>query len=55
LSVQDNGIPFSNDFQHKGIGLITIKDKIKLLNGKFSIWSDGKLKLISIRIPNLEK
>ncbi|MDB5111012.1 MAG: hypothetical protein JWR67_2126, partial [Mucilaginibacter sp.] len=22
LSVQDNGIPFSNDFQHKGIGLI---------------------------------
>jgi signal transduction histidine kinase len=54
LKVRDNGIGYSQKPGHKkGIGLRTISDRVKLLNGTFSITTPapGKGTLVVIRIP----
>jgi PAS domain S-box-containing protein len=54
LQVQDNGIGLTKEeIKTKGIGLRTIRDRVKLLNGTVSITSPkaGKGTLITIRIP----
>jgi len=54
LQVQDNGIGLTKEeIKTKGIGLRTIRDRVKLLNGTVSITSprSGKGTLITIRIP----
>lgn len=43
LTVSDNGIGFTNYYESNGIGLKTIQNKVKLLNGGFSMTS-GKAK-----------
>ncbi|MDB5110135.1 MAG: hypothetical protein JWR67_1249 [Mucilaginibacter sp.] len=56
LTVQDNGIGFIDCETNMGIGLKTIKSKVKLLNGKFnSISKPGKFTIVSISIPNTQE
>ncbi|RZK44568.1 MAG: PAS domain-containing sensor histidine kinase [Hymenobacter sp.] len=52
ISVTDNGKGFGEDYKSNGIGLKTIRNKVRLLGGKFTLTS-GKDKgsTISIRIP----
>jgi PAS domain S-box-containing protein len=53
LTVSDNGIGFQNHDKSHGIGLKTIQNKIKLLNGKFKLSHGQNLPtVISIHIPN---
>ena len=53
LTVSDNGIGFQNYDKSHGIGLKTIQNKIKLLNGKFELThGQDQPTLISIHIPN---
>jgi len=58
LQVRDNGKGFNPETgQTKGIGLRSIKDRVKLLNGTFSITKPetGNGTLIAIRKPHLYK
>lgn len=52
ISVSDNGIGFGENHKSNGIGLKTIRNKVRLLGGKFTLTS-GKDKgsTVSIRIP----
>ena len=52
ITVQDNGIGFNNTNKSNGIGLVTIRNKVKLLNGEFRLTStDQKGSIIRISIP----
>ena len=52
ITVQDNGIGFNTNNKSNGIGLITIRNKVKLLNGEFRLSSqNGKGSTIRISIP----
>ena len=52
ITVQDNGIGFNNTNKSNGIGLVTIRNKVKLLNGEFKLLSgDKEGSIIRISIP----
>ncbi len=54
IMVCDNGKGFSKTYKNNGIGLKTIRNKVKLLGGKFTLTSgNGQDTVISIRIPYL--
>lgn len=53
ILIEDNGIGFTVSYPKRGIGLNTIQNKIKLLNGTFDIVSlKNKGTKIHIRFPN---
>jgi signal transduction histidine kinase len=53
LLFKDNGIGFKSDVERTGIGLTLIKNKIKLLNGKFALtYGQNEGTSITISIPN---
>ncbi len=53
ISVSDNGIGMQKDeISRKGIGLASIKSRVKLLNGEVKIDSEtGRGTLVSVNIP----
>lgn len=52
ITVKDNGGGFNNANKSNGIGLVTIRNKVKLLNGQFRLTSaEGKGSTVSIQIP----
>lgn len=54
IVVSDNGKGFTENYKSSGIGLKTIRNKVRLLNGKFTLSSKHtKGSVISIRIPYL--
>jgi signal transduction histidine kinase len=53
LLFKDNGIGFKSDVERTGIGLTLIKNKIKLLNGKFALTcGQNEETSITISLPN---
>jgi len=55
ILIKDNGIGFSLDTNRRGIGITTIQNKIKLLNGLFNVTSTlTRGSVIHIRFPNKE-
>jgi PAS domain S-box-containing protein len=55
ITVQDNGIGFEDSAHHDGMGILSIKNKLKILNGKFNLSSEKGRNTIGIRIPFSEK
>jgi len=52
ISVHDNGVGFDKEIKSTGIGLKTIKNKVKLLNGSYHLISNkGKGSTVNIIIP----
>lgn len=52
ISVSDNGRGFGENYKSNGIGLKTIRNKVRLLGGKFTLTSSNdKGSTLSIRIP----
>ncbi len=52
IMVCDNGKGFAENQKSNGIGLTTIRNKVKLLNGKFTLTSgNGQDTAVNIRIP----
>jgi signal transduction histidine kinase len=54
ITVQDNGIGFQDSANNDGIGIISIKNKLKILNGKFNVRAENGKNTIMIRIPHSE-
>ena len=52
IKIQDNGCGFTDTGESKGIGLASIKSKVKLLNGNFEIISHiGEGTTVTVKMP----
>jgi two-component system NarL family sensor kinase len=52
ILVEDNGKGFDFKASAKGIGLLNIRNRIELYNGKFNIDSNNKGTIVIIELPN---